>query len=201
MKTMLSALACVIAFSMPTMASAGTITIQGSDTLLEMVTAEAAAYSTLKKGTSVQVTGGGSGTGIAAILNGTVDIADASRPMKKKERKRVVADGGTVFELAIALDGISLYINPTNKVSNLTMAQLKDIYTGKVNNWKEVGGADAQIIRYSRENSSGTYAFLKEHVLKKENYAPDCQALPGTASVVNAVTKDKNGIGYGGLLC
>jgi len=175
------------------------LTIQGSDTLLEMVTAEAAAYMSQNKGAVIQVTGGGSGVGIAAIINGSTDIADASRPMKKKERKRIEKNGAKVFEVAIALDGISLYMHPDNPVSDLSTAQLKGIYTGKINNWKEVGGNDAKIIRYSRENSSGTYAFFKKHVLKKENYAVDCQNMPGTASVVNAVSKDKNAIGYGGL--
>ncbi|VAX23526.1 Phosphate ABC transporter, periplasmic phosphate-binding protein PstS (TC 3.A.1.7.1) [hydrothermal vent metagenome] len=175
------------------------LTIQGSDTLLEMVTAEAAAYMSQNKGAIIQVTGGGSGVGIAAIINGSTDIADASRPMKKKERKRIEKNGAKVFEVAIALDGVSLYMHPDNPVSDLSTAQLKDIYTGKINNWKEVGGNDAKIIRYSRENSSGTYAFFKKHVLKKQNYAADCQNMPGTASVVNAVSKDKNAIGYGGL--
>lgn len=175
------------------------ITIQGSDTLLEMVTAEAAAYMKANPEASIQVTGGGSGTGIAAIINGAVDIADASRAMKKKERKMIEARGGKVFEVAIALDGISFYVQKDNPVDNLTVEQLKGIYTGKINNWKEVGGDDARIIRYSRENNSGTYAYVKKHVLNKEDYAPDCQNMPGTASVVNAVTKDKKGIGYGGI--
>ncbi len=175
------------------------ITIQGSDTLLEMVTSEAATYMKTNPGASIQVTGGGSGTGIAAIINGSVDIADASRAMKKKERKMIEAKGGEVFEVAIALDGISFYVNKTNPVTSLTVEQLKGIYTGAINNWKEVGGADHQIIRYSRENNSGTYAYVKKHVMDGKDYAPDCQNMPGTASVVNAVSKDKNGIGYGGI--
>ncbi len=175
------------------------LTIQGSDTLLEMVTAEAATYMKSNPDSVIQVTGGGSGTGIAAIINGSTDMANASRPMKKKERKKIAKSGGKVFEVAVALDGISLYMHKDNPVDNLTMDQLKLIFTGRVNNWKELGGRDAKIIRYSRENSSGTYAFFKKHVLKKENYATDCQNMPGTASVVNAVSKDPNSIGYGGL--
>lgn len=189
---------CVALF--PAASRAGEkITVQGSDTLLEMVTAEAGAYMKKNPDAVIQVTGGGSGTGIAAIINGSTDIANASRPMKKKEKKIIAAQGGEVVETAIALDGISVYLNKSNPVDGLSMAQLKDIYTGKVNNWKEVGGNDARIIRYSRENNSGTYVFFKKHVLKKENYAPDCQNMPGTASVVNAVSKDPNSIGYGGL--
>jgi len=196
----LLALIISVAFFTTGNADAGKkLTIQGSDTLLEMVTAEAAAYMKQNSGATIQVTGGGSGVGIAAIINGSTDIADASRPMKKKERKRIEKNGTKVFEVAIALDGISLYMHPDNPVNDLSTAQLKDIYTGKINNWKQVGGNDAKIIRYSRENSSGTYAFFKKHVLKKQNYAVDCQNMPGTASVVNAVSKDKNAIGYGGL--
>lgn len=187
-------------FIYPAASQAGQkITVQGSDTLLEMVTAEAAAYMKRNPDAVIQVTGGGSGTGIAAIINGSTDIANASRPMKKKERKMIAAQGGEVVETAIALDGISVYLNKKNPVNGLSTAQLKDIFTGKINNWKEAGGEDARIIRYSRENNSGTYVFFKKHVLKKENYAPDCQNMPGTASVVNAVSKDPNSIGYGGL--
>lgn len=195
---LLTCLAALGAFAMPASAG-GKLTIQGSDTLLEMVAAEAEAYMKKNPDAAVQVTGGGSGTGIAALINGTVDIANASRPMKKKERKIIEKRGGKVFEIAIALDGISIYLNAENPVGELSTDQLKDIFTGKVSNWKEVGGKDARIIRYSRENNSGTYAYFKKHVLKKENYAPDCQNMPGTASVVNAVSKDPNSIGYGGI--
>ncbi len=202
MSRILKLLAVIVSAAVITSGSAYAgkkLTIQGSDTLLEMVTAEAAAYMKKKNEATIQVTGGGSGTGIAAIINGSTDVANASRPMKKKERKKIEKRGTKVFEVAIALDGISLYMHPENPVSDLSTDQLKDIYTGKINNWKEVGGSDAKIIRYSRENSSGTYAFFKKHVLKKQNYAVDCQNMPGTASVVNAVSKDKNAIGYGGL--
>ncbi|MGK7344935.1 MAG: phosphate ABC transporter substrate-binding protein [Candidatus Nitrospinota bacterium M3_3B_026] len=195
---LLTCLMALGAFAMP--AHAGEkITIQGSDTLLEMVAAEAEAYMKKHPEAAVQVTGGGSGTGIAALINGTVDIANASRPMKKRERRIIEKRGGKVFEVAVALDGISIYLNADNPVDELTTDQLKDIFTGKINNWKEVGGKDARIIRYSRENNSGTYVFFKKHVLGKKNYAPNCQNMPGTASVVNAVSKDKNAIGYGGI--
>tara|TARA_B100001964_G_scaffold141266_4_gene155737 strand:- start:27807 stop:28661 length:855 start_codon:yes stop_codon:yes gene_type:complete len=175
------------------------ITVQGSDTLLEMVAVEAGEYMKIHSQSSIQVTGGGSGTGIAALLNGTVDVANASRKIKKKERRKITKDGGKVFEVAIALDGITVYLNVKNSVSDLSMNQLRDIYLGKIDNWKEVGGSDAKIIRYSRENNSGTYVFFKKKVLNRKQYAPDCQNLPGTASVVHAVSKDKNGIGFGGI--
>ncbi len=183
--------------ALPAQAS-DTLTIKGSDTMIIMIQREAEEF---MKGSKiiVQATGGGSGTGISALINGTSDIAMASRPMKKKEFKQIKKKYHTdAVETATALDGITIYINEKNRVKSLSTAQLKDIYTGKVNNWKEVGGSDAKIIRYCRENNSGTYAFLKEHVLKKEDYAADCAAMPGTASVVNAVSKDVGGIGYGG---
>jgi phosphate transport system substrate-binding protein len=147
----------------------------------------------------VQVTGGGSGTGISALINGTTDICEASRAMKDPEKKQVVDKaGGPPVELVTAKDGLSVYINESNPINELTMAQLKDIYTGKVTNWKDVGGRDGKIVPYSRENSSGTYVFFKEHVLQNADYTPRAQAMPGTAAVVNAVVKEKFGIGYGG---
>ncbi len=175
-----------------------TLTIKGSDTMIIMIQREAEEF---MKGSNIviQATGGGSGTGISALINGTADVAMASRPMKKKEHKQIKKKYHTdAYETATALDGITIYVNEKNPVKSLSTAQLKDIYTGKINNWKDVGGNDAKIIRYSRENNSGTYAFLKEHILKKQDYAADCQNMPGTASVVNAVSKDVNSIGYGG---
>jgi phosphate transport system substrate-binding protein len=101
-------------------------------------------------------------------------------------------------EIAVAKDGLSVYVNASNPLNELTMAQLKDIFTGKITSWKDVGGPDAKIIPYSRENSSGTYVFFKEHVLANADYTPRAQNMPGTAAVVNAVSKEKFGIGYGG---
>jgi phosphate transport system substrate-binding protein len=147
----------------------------------------------------VQVTGGGSGTGIAALINGTTDIAQASRPMKQSEKEKLRDRFNSLgVEIPVAKDGLAVYVNELNPVNELTLAQIKAIYTGKVTNWKEVGGPDVKIILYGRENNSGTYVFFKDNVLKGEDYAPATQTLPGTAAVVNAVSKDKNGIGYGG---
>jgi phosphate transport system substrate-binding protein len=101
-------------------------------------------------------------------------------------------------EIPVARDGLTIYVNESNSVKSLSLAQLREIYAGRVTNWKQVGGADARIVLYSRENSSGTYVYFKDHVLKGEDYAATAQTLPGTAAVVNAVSKDANGIGYGG---
>ncbi len=119
--------------------------------------------------------------------------------MKDAEKKQLAEKAGAPpVEIAVAKDGLSVYVNESNPLTELTMAQLKAIFTGKVDLWKEVGGPDAKIIPYSRENSSGTYVFFKEHVLENADYTPRAQNMPGTAAVVNAVVKEKFGIGYGG---
>ena len=148
----------------------------------------------------IQVTGGGSGVGIAALINGTTDIATASRQMKQDEKLKLRDRYQTMgVEIPVAKDGLSVYLNEKNPVQELTFDQLEAIYTGKITNWKEVGGPDARITLYSRENSSGTYAFFKEVVLGGADYRPaTARRFPGTAAVVNAVAQDENGIGYGG---
>lgn len=179
--------------------SSGTITIKGSDTLVRLGQRWAEEYMKKNEGAVVQVSGGGSGTGIAALLNGGTDICEASRDMKEKEYKLAEHKGIKPYRISVALDGISIYLNEANPVKELSFAQLKGMYTGAITNWKEVGGNDATIILYGRENNSGTYAFLQKKVLNKEDYTERTQTLPGTAAVVNAVSKDKNGIGYGGI--
>jgi phosphate transport system substrate-binding protein len=145
------------------------------------------------------VTGGGSGTGISALINGTTDICEASRTMKDAEKKQVVEKSGAPpIETPVAKDGLSVFVHESNPINELTMAQLKAIFTGKVSSWKELGGPDAKIIPYSRENSSGTYVFFKEHVLENADYTPRSQSMSGTGAVVQAVSKEKFGIGYGG---
>ncbi|MEJ5298025.1 MAG: phosphate ABC transporter substrate-binding protein [Armatimonadota bacterium] len=177
-----------------------TITVKGSDTMVILGQRLAERYMGTHPGVTVQVTGGGSGTGIAALQNGTTDIAQSSRPIKDKEKEGVKAKfGKEVVEFVVAKDGLSVYVHESNPVKSLSIPQLKAIYTGKIKNWKEVGGNDAPITLYSRENNSGTYVYFKEHVLEDEDFDPRAQNMPGTASVVNAVSKDKNGIGYGGI--
>ncbi len=186
--------------SMNGTANAGpTITVKGSDTMVILGQRWAEEYMKKHKDTTVQVTGGGSGTGISALINGTTDVCEASRAMKDPEKKQIVDKaGGPPVELMVAKDGLSVYVNVGNPINELTMAQLKDIYTGKVTNWKDVGGQDGKIVPYSRENSSGTYVFFKEHVLANADYTPRAQNMPGTGAVVSAVSKDKAAIGYGG---
>jgi len=176
------------------------ITVKGSDTLVILGQRWAQVYMSKNPGATIQVTGGGSGTGIAALINGTTDIAESSRPMKGKEIADVKTKRGKeVVELPVAVDGLAVYVNKANPITELSLAQLKAIYTGAAKNWKEVGGPDERIILYGRENNSGTYVYFKEHVLENADYFPTTQTLPGTAAVINAVAKDKRGIGYGGI--
>ncbi|HVZ41743.1 MAG TPA: phosphate ABC transporter substrate-binding protein [Candidatus Kapabacteria bacterium] len=179
--------------------AADVITVKGSDTMVIMAQKWAEAYHAKNPGVEIRVTGGGSGTGISALINGTTDICNASRPMTAAEKAQLKSRYGSPgVEVRTALDGITIYLNPSNPVKELSMAQLKDMFTGRISNWKQVGGNDARIILYGRENSSGTYGFFKENVLKGQDFASGTQTLPGTAAVVNAVLKDKNGVGYGG---
>jgi phosphate transport system substrate-binding protein len=180
-------------------AVAGSVTIKGSDTMVILGQRWAEDYMKKNPGTSIQVTGGGSGTGISALINGTTDICQASRTMSQAEKEKLRDRYSTTgTETVVARDGLSVYASATNPLGELTLDQLKQIYAGKVTNWKDLGGPDAKIIVYSRENSSGTYVFFKEHVLKGADYTPRAQTMPGTAAVVNAVAKEKFGIGYGG---
>ena len=176
-----------------------TITLKGSDTMVILGQRWAEQYMAAHPGTIVQVTGGGTGTGIAALINGTTDICQASRPMKDKEREQVQAKFGQApHEVVVAKDGLAVYVHEQNPATEFTLAQLRDIYTGKTTSWSRFGGAGATIVLYGRENSSGTYEYFKEHVLDGADFAAAVQTLPGTAAVVNAVGKDPNGIGYGG---
>ena len=178
---------------------AGNITVKGSDTLVILAQKWAEVYMGEHKDTKIQVSGGGSGTGFAALQSQTTDLCDASRKAKPAEIANCIkAFGKRPTEYKVALDGLSVYVNPENKLTELTVDQVGDIFTGKIKNWKEVGGPDAPITVYSRENSSGTYEFFKEHILKGKDFAASAQTMPGTAAIVQAIVKDKNGIGYGG---
>jgi phosphate transport system substrate-binding protein len=198
-KTLRSSLVALGLAVLPLSAQAGTVTVKGSDTMVILAQRWAEAFMKKNPATKIQVTGGGSGTGLAALQNGTTDIAMSSREIKKAESDAVNAKyKAAPTQLSVAKDGVTFYVNDTNKVDALTVEQLKAIYLGDTTNWKDVGGANAPIVPYSRENSSGTYVFVKDHVLGGEDFAPEAQTLPGTAAVVNAVSKEKNGIGYGG---
>jgi len=198
MKTLKLTLAA-LAVAATTVAHAGNITVKGSDTLVILAQKWAEVYMGKNSDVKIQVTGGGSGIGIAALQSQTTDLCNSSRKIKAAEiQKCIIAFNARPTEYKVALDGLSVYVNGDNAIKELTIDQLNGIFTGKIKNWKEVGGADAPITVYSRENSSGTYEFFKEHVLKGADFVSSAQTMPGTAAIIQAIAKDKGGIGYGG---
>ena len=191
--------AAAVAAGMASSAIAGSITVKGSDTLVILAQKWAEVYMGSHADTKIQVTGGGSGIGFAALQSQTTDLCDASRKAKPAEIANCIkAFGAKPTEYKVALDGLSVYVNSDNTIKELSEDQLKQIFTGKVTNWKDVGGPDAPITVYSRENSSGTYEFFKEHILKGQDFAASAQTEPGTAAIIQAISKDKGAIGYGG---
>lgn len=180
--------------------TSNSITIKGSDTMVLMGQWWAENYQQAHPQLVVQVNGGGSGTGIAALLNGTTDITQSSRPIRDVERSEFRAKfNRELVELKVALDGLGIYVHESNPINELTIAQVREIYAGRVTDWQQVGGTPGKIILYSRENNSGTYEFFKDHVLAKEDFAARTQTLSGNAAVINAVSQDASGIGYGGV--
>lgn len=176
------------------------VTIKGSDTMVILGQRWAEDYMKKDKDVIVQITGGGTGTGIAALINNATDICQASRKIKKEEKD--IAEKRNkrkVEEIKVAVDGIAIYVNRENKLEEISSDKLKNIYTGKIKNWKELGGKNKEIIPYSRENNSGTYIYFKEHILDNKDFVDNCQTLPGTSAIINAVSKDKYSIGYGGI--
>ncbi|MCX8096912.1 MAG: PstS family phosphate ABC transporter substrate-binding protein [Spirochaetes bacterium] len=191
--------ALTVATSPVALAQSKTITVKGSDTMVILGQRWAEVYMKKNKDVVIQVTGGGSGTGIAALINKTTDIANSSRPIKDKEKQQIEGAGAKLIEVPVALDGLAVYVNSANPIKELDMETIKLIFTGKIKNWSELGWDNKVIKLYSRENNSGTYVYFKEHVLQNEDFDPLAQNMPGTASVLNAVKRDKYGIGYGGI--
>jgi phosphate transport system substrate-binding protein len=198
-KILVAGLCVVSAFGLIAATGKKVITVKGSDTMVILAQRWAEQYMAKHPDVTVQVTGGGSGVGLSALINGTTDIADASRPIKGSEIEKIKTRFNALsYETKAAKDGITLYLNESNGVSEMTIAQIKAIYLGEITNWKDVGGEDAKIVLYGRENSSGTYVYFRDNVLDGKDYSSTMQSLPGTGAVVNAVVKDKLGIGYGG---
>ncbi len=181
-------------------AQAAAITVKGSDTMVMLSQLWAEAFMKKNPAIKVTVTGGGSGTGIAALMNNTTNLANASRDIKPEEKTTIEKGGRKLHGYKVAMDALAIVVNAKSApVKSLTVRQLLGIYTGQINDWRQVGGKPGRIVRYCREANSGTYAFFKEHVLENKDYAPDCQTMPGTASVGQAVSKDPKGIGFGGV--
>ncbi len=176
------------------------ITVKGSDTMVILGQRFAEEYMKQNPGTVIQVNGGGSGTGIAALINGTVDLAQSSRTMSDAEKASVEKQrSAQVVETPVALDSLAVFVHASSPVKQMTIEQVRNIYMGKVTNWNEVGGPNATVVIYGRESSSGTYDYFREHVLEEGDFSPRVQTLAGTAAIINAVAKDPNGIGYGGI--
>ncbi len=201
MKTLARTLALALMLgTVATASAAGKITVKGSDTMVVLAQKWAEVYMVKNPTVQIQVTGGGTGTGFAALQNQTTDLCNASRKIKSKEVETCLkAFGKRPTEYQVCLDGLAVYVHDSSPIKELTVQQVEALFTGKLKNWKEVGGPDAPVTLYSRENSSGTYEFFKEHVLGGKDFAASAQTMPGTASVLQAVAKDKLGIGYGGI--
>jgi phosphate transport system substrate-binding protein len=185
------------AFCLAPAVSAREIVIKGSDTELNVVQRLAEAFGSAQSDATVSVTGGGSGVGINAILNGDCDIADASRSITSQEITTARGNGVEPTEFAIAIDGLSLVVNSQNSVDSLTLAQIGAIYRGEIKNWKEVGGPDKKITLYGRQPSSGTFVYLRDEVMKGD-YDPGMLQMNGNSQICEAVKGDVSGIGYCG---
>lgn len=178
---------------------------KGSDTIVNLALAWAEKYQEINPKIRVSVTGGGSGTGITALITGTVDIANASRQIKPEELEEAKAEGLDPQEFAIARDAIAIIVNPENPVDHLTLEQLSKIYRGEINNWSEVGGEDRVIVRLSRETNSGTHTYFLEAVIRKGNkddktiFSADTLLLPSSEGIIAEVRDNPNAIGYDGL--
>ncbi|MFZ0035193.1 MAG: phosphate ABC transporter substrate-binding protein [Sedimentisphaerales bacterium] len=193
---------CLLIGMLCTFVKAGekkSITIKGSDTMVHLVSNWAEAFMKQDPNVEVAVTGGGSGTGIAALINGTTDICAASREMKEKEKEQAKEKNIETKEVVVARDGIAVVVNPKNPVKELNMQQLAQIFTGTYTKWNQIGGGDKEILVFSRESSSGTYAFFQEHVLKNKDYTQRAKLMPATSAIIESVSTDEDAIGYVGL--
>ena len=184
---------------------AKSIQIKGSDTMVNLGQAWAEAFNKTHPGVNIAVTGGGSGTGITALTNGTCDIAESSRAMEDKEIKNAEAKGVKPIQEIVALDGIAVVVHPKNPIKNLTIDQLREIFLGNITNWKTIGGANKTIVILSREFNSGTHIFFKEHVLRRgvvkgpEEFSPSALMMPSSQAIADEVAGNENAIGYYGM--
>jgi phosphate transport system substrate-binding protein len=176
------------------------VTIKGSDTMVILAQRWIENYQRANPSVVVQLTGGGSETGIAALINGTTDIAAASRPMTPGEVAQVESHHARhVAQTPVALDALAIVVNEANPVDAISLDDLAKVFRGEIHSWKELGGDDLPIAIYGRDHTSGSYAFFRHRVLHDEDFSLDALSLVGTASIVDSVSKDRNGIGYGGI--
>jgi len=173
--------------------------VKGSDTMVNLVQILAEEYMAKNPGTALAVLGGGSGTGITAIINQTCDIANHSREWKQKEIDLAWEKGVKPRFFVIAVDGLSIIVHESNPLEKLTMEELGAIYRGEIKNWKMVGGPDKAVSLYGRQSNSGTYVFMQEHVLNNKNYSTDMKEMNGNAQIIEGIVQDEGGIGYVGV--
>jgi phosphate transport system substrate-binding protein len=202
---------CLVACAAPSASTGGpgvagsSIQNVGSDTMVNLALAWAEAYQAAHADVRIAVTGGGSGTGISSLLNGTIDIAKASRQIKQEEVDKAKANNITPVEHVVARDAIAVIVHPSNPVQHLTLQQISDIYTGKLTTWRQVGGENRPIVLLSRESNSGTHVFFLEQVIRlgdsksKALFSPDTLLLPSSEGITAEVRQNPNAIGYDGL--
>lgn len=176
-----------------------TLTVKGSDTVLPLTQKAAEKYMQGNRSASITVIGGGSGVGIAALQDGTTDIAMSSRPLKVSEKLNLEEVKKPFTETIVAYDALAIIVNPGNKINELTREQLEGVFTGKITNWKQLGGPDMKIVAYSRESSSGTYEFFKEHVNDNKEFGSNALLMPATGAIITSVSQTAGAIGYVGL--
>jgi len=200
-KTLIIALAVIGLLATVVMAAPAKkmIQVKGSDTMVNLVQILAEEYMAKTTGAAIAVLGGGSGTGITAIINQTCDIANHSREWKQKEIDQAWEKGVKPRFFAIAVDGLSIIVNEGNTIEKLTMAQVGSLYKGEIRNWKVLGGPDKPVSLYGRQSNSGTYTFMQEHVLGNKNYSPDVKEMNGNAQIIEGILQDEGGIGYVGV--
>lgn len=178
---------------------------KGSDTLVNLALAWAETYRQINPDLLIAVTGGGTGTGIAALINGTVDIANASRALKPDEIAQAQANGIEPVEYTVAIDALAIAVHPDNPVERLTIDQLADIFTGRITNWQAIGGNDAPIVLLSRESNSGTHVYFLEEIIRqgdadnKDIFAPQTLLMPSSVGITSELRRNPNAIGYDGL--
>ncbi|HAL45471.1 MAG: hypothetical protein A2Y12_16705 [Planctomycetes bacterium GWF2_42_9] len=204
MKKLCTLLVALLATQMAS-AAPNMLQIKGSDTMVNLAQSWSETFMETNPKDFISVTGGGSGTGLSALISGTCDIAMSSRDIKKKEIELAEKKGIKPFEIKVALDGLAVVVSPKNPVSKLTLEQLADIFTGKITNWKQLGGHDGQIVLLSREVNSGTHVYFKEHVLRKNNpsgteeFAPSALMLSSSQAIADEIKGNANAIGYYGM--
>lgn len=197
-KSILAIATAATVFASAALAAQPMIQVKGSDTIVNLSQAWAEAF-TAKTGKMVAVTGGGSGTGIAALIDSKCDVANSSREIKKSEIEQAKAKGVSPVEIVVGIDGLAVIVNEKNPLTKITPDEIGKLFRGEITNWKMIGGNDAPITLYGRQPNSGTYVFFQEDVLGKKDYSPKMNQMNGNAQITESVANDASAIGYVGV--